>query len=145
MCPSWKSRSARFEGDAPLHIPKEARPLRFRASVSLKGLTGRSRPGDDQQTVMNYNGTKLVAADPTVRKASLTIRNIPGSVLARLRERAQRHRRSMQGEILSILETAVAERAPRMTPGEFLRHVQSLGIKTRPESADMIRKDRDAR
>ena len=81
-----------------------------------------------------------------VRSASLTIRNIPGSVLARLRERAQRHRRSMQGEVLSILETAAAaEQAPRMTPGEFLRHVQSLGIRTRSESADMIRKDRDAR
>jgi plasmid stability protein len=82
---------------------------------------------------------------PAVRSASLTIRNIPGSVLARLRERAQRHRRSMQGEILSILETAAAEQAPRMTPGEFLRHVQSLGIRTQSESVDMIRKDRDAR
>lgn len=80
-----------------------------------------------------------------MRSASLTIRNIPGSVLARLRERARRHRRSMQGEILSILETAAADQAPRMTPGEFLQHVQTLGIRTRSESTGMIRKDRNAR
>lgn len=80
-----------------------------------------------------------------MRSASLTIRNIPRHVLMRLRERARLHRRSMQGEILSILESAAAEPAPRMTPREFLRHVQSLGIKTPSESADMIRKDRDER
>jgi len=51
----------------------------------------------------------------------------------------------MEGEIHSILETAAAEQAPRMTPGGFLRHVHSLGIRTRSESGGMIRKDRDAR
>lgn len=80
-----------------------------------------------------------------MRSVSLTIRNIPGSVLARLRERAQRHRRSMQGEILSILETAVADPVVRMGPMEFLRHVQSLGVSTPSEAAEMIREDRDAR
>ncbi len=80
-----------------------------------------------------------------MRNASLTIRNIPGRVLARLRERALRHRRSMQGEVLSILETAAADPAPRMSPREFLRHVQSLGISTPSEAAAMIREDRDAR
>lgn len=80
-----------------------------------------------------------------MRSVSLTIRNIPGSVLARLRDRAQRHRRSMQGEILSILETAAADPVVRMGPKEFLRHVHSLGVSTPSEAAEMIRKDRDAR
>lgn len=78
-----------------------------------------------------------------MRSASLTIRNIPGDVLARLRERAERHRRSMQGEILSILESAAADPVPRMGPREFLDHIQKLGIRSPAESADIIRKDRD--
>jgi plasmid stability protein len=80
-----------------------------------------------------------------MRSASLTIRNIPGSVLARLRDRAQRHRRSMQGEIMAILEIATAEPQVRMGPREFLQHVQKLGVRTPAESAAMIREDRDGR
>jgi plasmid stability protein len=80
-----------------------------------------------------------------MRTASLTIRNIPGRVLARLRERARRHHRSKQGEILSILEQASAEQSLQMAPRDYLRYVQSLGIETPSESAEMIRKDRDAR
>lgn len=80
-----------------------------------------------------------------MRTASLTIRNIPGKVLVRLRERALRHRRSMQGEILSILETAVAAPAVRMGPKEFLRHIQGLGVSSPSEAVEMIREDRDAR
>lgn len=80
-----------------------------------------------------------------MRSASLTIRNIPGSVLARLRDRAQRHRRSMQGEIMAILEIATAELQVRMRPREFLQHVQKLGVRTPAESAAMIRADRDGR
>jgi plasmid stability protein len=80
-----------------------------------------------------------------MRSASLTIRNIPGSVLARLRDRAQRHRRSMQGEIMAILEVATAEPHVRMGPREFLQHVKRLGVRTPAESAAMIREDRDGR
>ncbi len=80
-----------------------------------------------------------------MRTASLTIRNIPGRVLVRLRERALRHRRSMQGEILSILETVVADPAVRMGPKEFLRHIQGLGVSSPSEAVAMIREDRDAR
>ena len=80
-----------------------------------------------------------------MRPASLTIRNIPAPVLARLRERAARHRRSMQGEILSMLEIAAAGPAAPMGAGDLLRQVRSWGVSTPAESVQMIREDRDGR
>jgi plasmid stability protein len=78
-----------------------------------------------------------------MRSASLTIRKIPGTVLQRLRERAVRHRRSMQGEVLSILESATADASKRLDAEGIFRRVQSLGLRTPAEAADMIRQDRD--
>ena len=80
-----------------------------------------------------------------MRTASLTIRDIPRPVLERLRARAARHRRSMQGEILAILESAAAEAAPRRTVAETLAHVRALGVRTPAEAVGMIRADRDGR
>jgi len=42
---------------------------------------------------------------------TVTLRNVPESVLRALRGRARRNGRSMQKEIMSILEEAVADRA----------------------------------
>jgi plasmid stability protein len=66
-------------------------------------------------------------------------------VLRRLKERAERHRRSMQGEILAILESAAAEPERRRTATETLAFVRSLGVATPAESVEMIRADRDGR
>jgi uncharacterized protein len=43
---------------------------------------------------------------------SLTIRGIPDFVLARLRDRAAAHHRSLNGEVLAILAAAAEEEAP---------------------------------
>jgi plasmid stability protein len=75
--------------------------------------------------------------------ASLTIRDIPKTVLDRLRARAARHHRSMQGEILAILEAAALESRPRRTALEVWRQGVALGLKTPSEAAAMIRADRD--
>ena len=40
---------------------------------------------------------------------AIHVRNVPESVVAALRERAARHGRSMQREVLAILEAAAAE------------------------------------
>jgi plasmid stability protein len=77
--------------------------------------------------------------------ASLTIRNIPKQMLVRLRLRASRHRRSMQGEILSILEAAANEAEVKYTATEVLQRVRALGLRTPAEATDMIRSDRDGR
>lgn len=42
---------------------------------------------------------------------TLTVRSVPEPVVRALRERARRNRRSMQKEILSVLEGAVLDRA----------------------------------
>jgi plasmid stability protein len=78
-----------------------------------------------------------------MRSASLTIRKIPGKVLQQLKERAARHRRSMQGEILSILESATVDASARLDAEGLFRRVQSLGLHTPAEGAEMIRQDRD--
>lgn len=77
--------------------------------------------------------------------ASLTIRAIPRPVLSRLKERAERHRRSMQGEILAILEAASLEMPVRRSISEVRAHIRSLGVASPPEAAAMIRADRDER
>lgn len=46
---------------------------------------------------------------------NLSVKNVPDALADRLRARAERNRRSLQGELLSILEAAVDERAPTAT------------------------------
>ena len=38
---------------------------------------------------------------------NLSIKNAPDHIVARLRERARRHHRSLQGELLAIIENAM--------------------------------------
>ena len=78
-----------------------------------------------------------------MRTASLTIRNIPEPVLDRLKARAARHRRSMQGEVLDILESAALEPETRLSGAAALARVRALGLTTRADSLTMIRQDRD--
>lgn len=53
--------------------------------------------------------------------ASLTLKNIPDSVLDRLRERAAADRRSLTQEILFLLEEAMARPDRGATPEEAAR------------------------
>jgi plasmid stability protein len=43
---------------------------------------------------------------------NLSVKNVPDALAGRLRARAERNRRSLQRELLSILEAAVDDRAP---------------------------------
>ena len=74
---------------------------------------------------------------------NLSIKNAPDDVVRRLRERAKRHHRSLQGELLAIIEEAVSPRQT-LTPIEVLTEVRRLGVRTPAESVAMIREDRDA-
>ncbi|MGQ0676196.1 MAG: FitA-like ribbon-helix-helix domain-containing protein [Rhodospirillales bacterium] len=73
----------------------------------------------------------------------LSIKNVPDPVARRLKRRAARNRRSLQGELLSILEDAVPVRSTPLSPLAVLEKVRRLGIQTAPEAAAMIRADRD--
>jgi plasmid stability protein len=74
---------------------------------------------------------------------NFSIKNIPDDVAEQLRQRANRHRRSLQGELLSILEHTVANERS-LSPLEFLSEIRAKGLKTPSESARFIRADRDA-
>ncbi len=75
---------------------------------------------------------------------NLSIKNAPDDVVRRLRERAERHHRSLQGELMAIIEAAVGE--DRATsPAEILAEVRRLGLHTPREAAAIVRAGRDAR
>lgn len=75
---------------------------------------------------------------------NLSIKNVPEDLARKLRARAARHRRSLQGELMNILEESVAS-TERLGVDEVVRLVRKLGVRTKSESAAMIRADRDAR
>lgn len=75
---------------------------------------------------------------------NLSIKNVPDELAAGLRARAARHHRSIQGELLVILEEALAPDHPLSAP-EVLNRIRALRVKTAETSAETIRSDRDAR
>jgi antitoxin FitA len=74
---------------------------------------------------------------------NLSIKNVPDELATQLKQRARRNHRSLQGEVLAILEEA--ERPRRLTPLELLAEVRKLGFETPSEAAEIIRQMRDER
>lgn len=103
--------------------------------------------------------------------SNLSIKDVPEAWAEALRQRAVRNHRSLQGELMAILERAVADAAdaggPGLLAGGAARSLPSLGTRqawkpveqvaaelrahfpqglpTGPSSIDLIRQDRDAR
>lgn len=75
---------------------------------------------------------------------NLSIKNVPDQIADRLRKRAARHHRSLQGELLVILEESVAGEK-LFTAEEFLAEIKKGGLKTPAEAVRMVREDRDDR
>lgn len=75
---------------------------------------------------------------------TLSIKNAPDDVVLRLKARAKRNHRSLQGELVAILERAAGEQEP-LSPREVLAEVSRIGLRTPREAVAMIRRDRDAR
>jgi plasmid stability protein len=74
---------------------------------------------------------------------NLSIKNVPEDLVTQLRARAREHHRSLQGELMAILEGALRPRP--MTIDEVYQRIKKLGAQTGAESAAMVREDRDAR
>ncbi len=96
---------------------------------------------------------------------NLSIKDVPDTVAERLRQRAERHHRSLQGELMAIIEqaaitdpAAAADRT-RSMPGENAMHhgwktVEDLMAERRarplastaglPLAVDIVRADRDS-
>jgi hypothetical protein len=71
---------------------------------------------------------------------TLSVKNVPEKLAARLRERAARNHRSLQGELMAILEEAAR---PRLTIDDLAEKVKALGLKTPADSVDIVRAARD--
>ncbi|MBS0642280.1 MAG: Arc family DNA-binding protein [Acetobacteraceae bacterium] len=74
---------------------------------------------------------------------NLSIKNAPDDVVQLLRERAERHHRSLQGELMAIIEAAVREER-FSSPADVLAEVRRLGLSTPAEAAAIVRANRDA-
>ena len=75
---------------------------------------------------------------------SLSIKNVPEELVERLRTRAREHHRSLQGELMAILEGATLA-PPKLTVRELGERMRRLGLRTGDDSTAWIREDRDAR
>lgn len=75
---------------------------------------------------------------------NLSIKNAPDEIVTGLRRRAERHHRSLQGELLAILEEAVRSERD-LSPAELLTEIRRLGLRTPADSASIVRVDRDRR
>jgi plasmid stability protein len=88
---------------------------------------------------------------------NLSVKNVPDELAERLRKRAARNRRSLQQELLSILESATgasarplggtpgSARQPPMTVEEVAQLARELFPDGTESSVDFIRKMRDSR
>lgn len=72
----------------------------------------------------------------------LLIRNVPQRTLESLKARARSHERSLQAEVMNILEQAAIPAGDRMIA--WLQTVEKPGLKSEP-GIDAIREDRDTR
>lgn len=74
---------------------------------------------------------------------NLLIENVPQEIVEKLRSRGEVHGRTVQDEVLAILEEAVKPR--RLTVDEVYEKGKELGLRTGDDSVWMIREDRDSR
>lgn len=80
----------------------------------------------------------------TASAVTLSIKNVPADVAEALRARARSNHRSIQGELLSIVEAAV--RGPRpFRAFDLRREIAALGLTTPADSAAFVRETRDER
>ncbi len=77
---------------------------------------------------------------------TLSIKNAPDAVVDRLRQRASRNHRSLQGELMAIIENAARdEDRPLGDPMAVLERVRAMGLGSASDSVEIIRAMRDAR
>ena len=74
--------------------------------------------------------------------ASLSIKNVPEETLRRLHARADTNHRSLQQELLAIVEAAAFE-AFELTVDELAQYVSDMGLSTSEDLTTWIREIRD--
>ena len=89
---------------------------------------------------------------------NLSIKGVPESIAQRLRQRAERNHRSLQGELMAIVEQAAATPPPVASAagtGRGRKTIEQIALEHRalypqpfadaPRGVDIVREDRDAR
>lgn len=82
---------------------------------------------------------------------NLTVRNIPTDVYGVLRRDAKRNRRSLNAEILAVLSDKAEMARRRASAAKAMKELDKLRVEisrkypNQPDSADLIREDRDSR
>jgi plasmid stability protein len=74
---------------------------------------------------------------------TLSIKTVPDPLASALRKRARLNHRSLQGELMSILENAVGGRPFRARA--LLEEVRALAVAVEAESVQIVRNARDSR
>jgi antitoxin FitA len=74
---------------------------------------------------------------------TLSVKTVPDRLANALRERARRNHRSLQGELMAILENAVGGKPFKARA--LLDRVRALGLETRDDGVQLVREMRDAR
>jgi plasmid stability protein len=72
---------------------------------------------------------------------SLSIKEVPEELAEALRARAARNHRSIQGELMHILETAVRPRP--FAAGRLWTELEAFGLSTPDDAVAMVRETRD--
>ena len=75
---------------------------------------------------------------------NLSIKNVPDELAAQIKKRAAKNHRSMQGELVAILESAVKD-DKQLSPLEYLALIKALKLNTVSDSTAIVREDREAR
>ena len=75
---------------------------------------------------------------------SLSIKNVPDDLAERLRAEAVENHRSMQGQLMAILEQALVPEK-QLTPRQIRERVAGLGLSTGDDATAVVRSDRSAR
>jgi antitoxin FitA len=75
---------------------------------------------------------------------NISIKNVPAEKVEQLKQRAKLNHRSLQGELMALIDQATtAVPKQTMTIEELSKYVRSLGLTTGDEAVQMIREDRD--
>ena len=74
---------------------------------------------------------------------NVSVKHVPDDVVQRLRERARRNHRSLQGELMAILEEATS--ASGLTVDQAELRLTALGLNSADDATRWIRELRDAR
>ncbi len=86
---------------------------------------------------MFYKGAERDAFRRSFLPLNLSVKNVPDDVVEKLRKRAKRHHRSLQGEMMAILEEATSP--TKLSVDEAEKRLRALNFRTGDDSTSWVR------